>query len=155
MNVIKKISVIIVVAVILASCSTDPAKNIETPEKIDSIPFERVTLEDTPKDVKATIEYKSREKATYVIPHDDDYYIIVSRGEQPTSGYDVEILAVEDWGDSVHIFYKFKDPTDDELVSPKITYPLDIIKIPRVNKQILFKIVEHQNKRNKGIDINL
>lgn len=155
MNAIKKISMIIAVTIILASCSTDPSKNIKSSGKIESIPFERVTLEQTPPDVKATIEYKSREKATYVIPHHDDFYIIVSRGEQPTSGYEVEILAVEDWGDSVHIFYKFKDPKDDELVSPKITYPLDIIKIPRVKKQILFKIVEHENKRYKGIDINL
>lgn len=155
MKTIKKLSIIVVATFLLASCGTDPSKNIKSSSKIESIPFERITLEDTPEDVKATIENKSREKATYVIPHNDDYYIIVSRGEQPTSGYEVEILAVEDWGDSVHIFYRFKDPADDELVSPKITYPLDIIKIPRVKKQILFKIVEHKNKRNKGFDINL
>lgn len=155
MNAIKKFSILFIAAILLASCNTDPSKNIKSSGKIESIPFERVTLEETPQDVKLTIEYKSREKATYVIPHHDDFYIIVSRGEQPTGGYEVEILAVEDWGDSVHIFYKFKDPKDDELVSPKITYPLDIIKIPRVKKQILFKIVEHENKRYKGIDINL
>lgn len=155
MNAIKKFSILFIAAILLASCNTDPSKNIKSSGKIESIPFERVTLEETPQDVKLTIEYKSREKATYVIPHNDDFYIIVSRGEQPTGGYEVEILAVEDWGDSVHIFYKFKDPKDDELVSPKITYPLDIIKIPRVKKQILFKIVEHENKRYKGIDINL
>mgnify|MGYP001947029696 CR=1 FL=1 len=155
MKTIKKLSLIVAAALLLASCGTDPSKNIKGSGKIESIPFERIALEDTPEDVKATIEYKSREKATYVIPHNDDYYIVVSRGEQPTSGYEVDILAVEDWGDSVHVFYRFKDPADDELVSPKITYPLDIIKIPRVKKQILFKIVEHKNKRYKGIDINL
>ncbi len=155
MNAIKKFSILFIAAILLASCNTDPSTNIKSSGKIESIPFERVTLEETPQDVKLTIEYKSSEKATYVIPHNDDFYIIVSRGEQPTGGYEVEILAVEDWGDSVHIFYKFKDPKDDELVSPKITYPLDIIKIPRVKNQILFKIVEHQNQRYKGIDINL
>lgn len=142
-------------AFLLFGCGTDPSKDIKGTEKIADIPFERVKLEDTPKDVQETINYKNREKATYVLPSENDYYIIVSRGEQPTGGYEVEIKEVEDWGDSVHVFYKFKDPADDELVTQAITFPIDIVKIERQEKTILFKLIEHENKRNKGIDINL
>lgn len=154
-RLLKKISLSILGLFILTSCGTDPSKSIQSTEKMDDIPFERVTLDDTPEDVKATIEYKNREKATYVLPNDDDYYIVVSRGEQPTSGYEVEILFVEDWGDSIHVMYKFKDPADDELVSQATTFPFDIVRIKRTNKQILFKIVEHENERDRGLDINL
>lgn len=155
MKNIMSVNFILVVALLLIGCGTDPIKGIENAGKIENIPFERVTIDETPDDVRATIQYKNREKATYVLPSDDNYFIIVSRGEQPTSGYEVEILTIEDWGDSIHVFYKFKDPADDELVSPVITFPLDIVKIKRSNKQILFKLVEHENKRYKGIDINL
>lgn len=154
-TLLSKLSVTILGFLLLVGCSTDPSKGLESTEKIDNIPFERVTLEETPEDVKATIEYKSREKATYVVPHEDDYYIVVSRGEQPTSGYEVDILTVEDWGDSVHVMYKFKDPTDDELVSQSITFPIDIVRIQRQDKQILFRLLEHENQRDRGLDINL
>lgn len=153
--VFKKISLSILGLFILVGCGTDPSKGLQSTEKIDNIPFERVTLEETPEDVKATIEYKNREKATYVLPSEDDYYIVVSRGEQPTGGYEVEILFVEDWGDSIHVMYKFKDPADDELVSQATTFPLDIVKITRSSKQILFKLIEHENERDRGLDINL
>ncbi len=139
----------------LIGCGTDPSKKLQSTEKIDDIPFETLTLDETPQDIKSTIEYKNREKATYVLPDGDDYYIVVSRGEQPTGGYEVEILSVEDWGDSVHVMYKFKDPADDELVTQAITFPLDIVKIKRTKNQVLFKLIQHENKRDKGIDINL
>lgn len=155
LKTILKIGGGLLMFLLLFGCGKDPSKDIEGTEKIADIPFERVQLEDTPKDVQETINYKNREKATYVLPSDNDYYIVVSRGEQPTGGYDVEITSVEDWGDSVHVFYKFKDPADDELVTQAITFPLEIVKIERTDKTILFKLIEHENKRNKGIDINL
>lgn len=151
----KLVSISFLSVLFLIGCGTDPSKKLQSTEKIDDIPFERLTLDETPQDIKATIEYKNREKATYVLPDGDDYYIVVSRGEQPTGGYEVEILNVEDWGDSVHVMYKFKDPADDELVTQAITFPLDIVKIKRTKNQVLFKLIQHENKRDKGIDINL
>lgn len=154
-RIITKLCLSLIGLFILIGCGTDPTKGLESTEKVADIPFERVSLEDTPEDVKATIEYKNREKATYVLPSGDDFYVVVSRGEQPTGGYEVEILFVEDWGDSVHVMYKFKDPADDELVSQALTFPIDIVRIERTNKQILFKLIEHENKRDRGLDINL
>ena len=154
-EILKKIQLSILAIFIVAGCGIDPSKRIEGTGKIDNVPFERVSIDETPEEIKATIEYKNREKATYVLPSGDEYYIIVSRGEQPTSGYEVEILMIEDWGDSLHVMYKFKDPADDELVSPTLTFPVDIVNIPRMEKQILFKLVEHENERDRGLDINL
>ena len=140
--------------ILLVSCGTKDASEDDS-QHLGDISFERIAFENTPDDIKTAIQYKLHEEATFTLPKDDEIYVVITRGEQPTGGYTVEITNVENRGDFVAVLYLYKDPADDEVVTQAITYPLDIVKIKRVNKPIKFKRTEHVNEKDKGIDINL
>ncbi|MBN3927003.1 protease complex subunit PrcB family protein [Nostoc sp. NMS4] len=61
--------------------------------------------------------------------------VAVFAGEKPTSGYSVDILAVEKTGDSPSLVITVKDcqPNPGDFASDVITQPYHIIRIPRMD----------------------
>lgn len=66
-------------------------------------------------------------------------------GEQPTSGYSVEILKVETNGSqtkerTVAITVRHRQPKAGEFVTEALTYPYHIIKMPKIDvSKVVFK----------------
>lgn len=95
--------------------------------------FETVEENEMPQDITSNIipEYKSLERALACCI-DDDIYVIVTRGEKPTSGFKVLIdhLAMEeqDGKDTLIVYAKFKDPDKKTAFSQIITYPVQVVR---------------------------
>ncbi len=74
-------------------------------------------------------EYRELERALACVV-DEKIYIVVTRGEKPTAGYDVSIekVKLEKSGDGSNLIVtaKFTDPPQGETVSRIITYPYAI-----------------------------
>lgn len=70
-------------------------------------------------------------------------YMIVAvfAGEQPSSGYLVEIISVEKTDDeSFVITVEYDQPEPGDLVQDVITYPYHIVRIPQINaNKIVFE----------------
>src|SRR5690625_1825356 len=96
LKIIRSIIFSLLMLLLLIGCGTSKTPENDSGVKIGDIPYEKLQLEDTPEDIQATIQYKGREKSTFVLPSGDDYYVIVTRGEQPTGGFTVEITGVEE-----------------------------------------------------------
>ncbi|SET06014.1 PrcB C-terminal [Natronincola peptidivorans] len=75
--------------------------------------------------------YKMLERAL-AAKVDDEIYVIVTRGEKLTGGYQVEIerilLIKEDKEERIVVHALFKDPKPDDLVPQVITYPYVVAK---------------------------
>lgn len=71
-------------------------------------------------------EYRELERALACVV-DEKIYIVVTRGEKPTAGYDVSIekVKLEKAGDGSNLVVtaKFTDPPQGETVSRIVTYP--------------------------------
>lgn len=99
----------------------------------ETVKFEEVKESQLPKDITANIipEYRTLERALACMV-DDDVYVIVTRGEKPTSGYQVSVdrIALEEKkGKSNLIVYAdFKDPEKKTAISQIITYPVQVVK---------------------------
>ena len=76
-------------------------------------------------------EYKTLERALACVSG-DDVYVIVTRGEKPTSGFGVMIdkMVIEEKEDDKNliVYAKFDDPDKETPISQIITYPICIVK---------------------------
>lgn len=92
--------------------------------------------------------YKMLERAL-ATKIEDEVYVIVTRGEKLTGGYQVDIekiqLSKEDSEQKVVVHALFKDPNPDDLVPQVITYPYVVVKTnltelpPRIDLEVKIK----------------
>ncbi len=122
------IAVIVVSAAILALTAVPRLINGE-----ESVSFQEVEDEKIPAEISSEVlpEYKTLERALACVSG-DDVYVIVTRGEKPTSGFGVQIdkMIVEKKDDdkTLIVYSKFDDPDKETPISQIITYPLCIVK---------------------------
>ena len=76
-------------------------------------------------------EYRGLERALACVV-DDKIYVIASRGEKPTSGYEIAIdkMAVteEDGMKTLKVYAVFKDPQPGIALTQVLTYPLQVVE---------------------------
>lgn len=74
-------------------------------------------------------EYRALERALACVV-DDKVYVIASRGEKPTSGYEVTIdkmtVTEEDGVKTLRVYTVFKDPQPGTALTQVLTYPLQV-----------------------------
>lgn len=74
-------------------------------------------------------EYRALERALACVV-DDKIYVIASRGEKPTSGYEIAIdkmtVTEEDGIKTLKVYAVFKDPQPGTALTQVLTYPLQV-----------------------------
>lgn len=74
-------------------------------------------------------EYRALERALACVV-DDKIYVIASRGEKPTSGYEIVIdkitVSEEDGVKTLKVYTMFKDPQPGTALTQVLTYPLQV-----------------------------
>jgi len=97
------------------------------------VSFSQVEESQIPKEIATDIipEYKTLERALACMI-DDDVYVVVTRGEKPTSGFQlsVERIVIEEENDksNLAVYAKFTDPQKKTAISQVITYPVQVVK---------------------------
>lgn len=95
--------------------------------------FRVVKENQLPNDIVSEVipEYKSLERALACMV-DDDVYVIVTRGEKPTSGFKVAVdkMSIEekDGKSNLIVYAVFKDPQKETAISQIVTYPISVVK---------------------------
>ena len=93
------------------------------------ISFTQLKKDDIPQTIEKDVipEYRELERALGCLV-DGKVYVVVTRGEKPTAGYDLAIEQLrlqktEDGGSNMVVTALFKEPAEGETVSRIITYP--------------------------------
>ena len=98
-----------------------------------SVDFQEVEEDKIPAEISSEVlpEYKTLERALACVSG-NDVYVIVTRGEKPTSGFGVMIdkMVVEEKDDDKNliVYAEFDDPEKETPISQIITYPLCVVK---------------------------
>ena len=71
-------------------------------------------------------------------------YILVTYGEQPTGGYEVDIQKVAEYEDKIVVTVRFIEPEEGEPVSLALTYPYDLYAIEDTDKPVTYEAVGAQ-----------
>ena len=93
------------------------------------VSFTQLKKDEIPQTIEKDVipEYRDLERALGCLV-DGKVYVVVTRGEKPTAGYDLAIEGIrlqktEDGGSNMVVTALFKEPAEGETVSRIITYP--------------------------------
>lgn len=99
------------------------------------IEFKTLSENKIPQDISGQVipEYRTLERALACVV-EDRIYVIVTRGEKPTSGFGVDIarmvLEEKEGKTNLVVYADFKDPEKGKALAQVITYP---VKVARTN----------------------
>jgi len=82
-----------------------------------------------PAEIEEWIEDSRQEFAGQTYELEGVLYLLVTYGERPTGGYDVEITDIAVQDDKVVVTADFTEPAEDEMVTQALTYPYDLAMI--------------------------
>lgn len=134
----KKFVVIAVLAVIATLTAGLAAVHLLKGDK--KVEFKTLSENKIPQDISSQVipEYRSLERALACVV-EDKIYVIVTRGEKPTSGFGLEIdkmkLEEKDGKHNLVVYADFEDPEKGKALAQVITYPVkvaetDLTKLP-------------------------
>lgn len=97
----------------------------------DKVSYKVLGETDYPQQIASQVipEYRALERALACVV-DDKIYVIASRGEKPTSGYEIAIdkmtVSEEDGIKTLKVYTLFKDPQPGTALTQVLTYPLQV-----------------------------
>lgn len=102
--------------------------------------YKLIEMEQAPEEIQEWIE-NNQHLETYMTFHTEEKtYVVITRGEMRTGGYDIKVLRVDDADDHILIAVQYINPLPDQMVIQMITYPYVIIELDPTEKEILIDI---------------
>ncbi|MDW7739703.1 MAG: protease complex subunit PrcB family protein [Bacillota bacterium] len=118
---IKKLLVVMILALALlfiTACGV-PTESGEEPGE--------VTLPDElPAEVQAWIDSRIEQFGAQTFRHEGILYLLVTYGEKPTGGFEVEITDISEEEDKLVVTANFVEPGEEDVVIQALTYPYDL-----------------------------
>lgn len=130
-------STIIVISILFAVCGCS-AKELAT-EKIRDIDFTVVKEEDIPEELMTKIKEKETTRLKLTYADRGALYIVEGYGEQPTSGYSIEVRDCFETRNAIYLHTNLIGPTKEERIVEKATYPYIVIKMEFIDKNVVFQ----------------
>ncbi|NLV88403.1 MAG: protease complex subunit PrcB family protein [Tissierellia bacterium] len=101
--------------------------------KSGEVKFKIVKEEDIPEKIAEILPKYLMEERALTCKYRDEIYVVVTRGEKSTKGYEVEIdkIVMEKYSKDIFdivVYAKFKDPDINEIVEQEYDYPYVVVK---------------------------
>lgn len=134
----KRICAAILSICILLTFSACSVEKIGT-EKIRDIDFTVIKEEDIPEELKTKIN--DNEKQVFKLTYADRgaLYIAEGYGEQPTSGYSIEVKDCFETKNAIYVHTNLIGPSNEEKIVEAKTYPYIVIKMEFMDKNVVFQ----------------
>lgn len=125
----RKGIILIVMVVAVAAVAAVLAANLLKGDK--AVEFKVLSENQIPQDISSQVipEYRTLERALACVV-EDKVYVLVTRGEKPTSGFEVDIdkmkLEEKNGKTNLVVYADFKDPEKEKALAQVLTYPLKV-----------------------------
>lgn len=134
----KKIVIGILCVGILFLATACSGKKVST-EKLRDVDFTVVTEDKIPKELKGMMEEKKGLPFKLTYSDKGELYIAVGYGEQPTTGYSIEVKDLYETKNAIYIHTNLIGPAKDERVLQRKTHPYIVVKLEAIDKNVVFK----------------
>ncbi|NLJ59023.1 MAG: protease complex subunit PrcB family protein [Tissierellia bacterium] len=99
---------------------------------VQNVSFDHIDPENIPRQITEVLpNYRMKEKAL-VCRINDEIYVVVTRGEKNTAGYEVEIdkltLGSTDGERVLTVYALYTDPKPGDVTAQILTYPFAVVK---------------------------
>lgn len=99
----------------------------------ETVEFKVLSNEEIPQEILNQVipEYRTMERALACIV-EGKVYVIATRGEKPTSGYDIAVqkmtMAEEEGKTRIDVYTQFTDPEPNKALTQVLSYPLQVVE---------------------------
>lgn len=140
----KKIMMIAVIAIVVAGLGWGGWRIFTGDTDVN---FRVLNEGEVPQQIASQVipEYRQLERALACMV-DGKVYVVATRGEKPTSGYEIAIermtLNEEDEASTLVVYAQFKDPEPGMALTQALTYPLQVAEteLSKLPDQIQLKV---------------
>lgn len=131
------LSTILSICILTSLCACS-AKELAT-EKVRDIDFTVVKEEDIPEELMTKIKEKETTPLKLTFADQGALYIAEGYGEQPTSGYSIEVKECFETKNAIYLHTNLLGPAKEEQIVEKATYPYIVIKMEFIDKNVVFQ----------------
>jgi hypothetical protein len=104
------------------------------------VPFEPMTT--VPESLRVWIEQSLNKELGQSRVIDGSTYLLITRGEKRTGGYEVEVQAAEQAGDQLIVTVVYTDPDKGDIVTESVTHPFELVKVQGVYEHVEFVLAD-------------
>lgn len=132
---ILAISMCTTLILLATGCS---AEKLST-EKLRDIDFTVVDEEDIPEELEEMIDEKEEKPFKLTYADGDVLYIAVGYGEQPTTGYSIQVTELYESKNAIYIHTNLIGPSKEEKILERKTHPYIVVKLEYIDKNVVFE----------------
>lgn len=118
-----------------------------------NVKFKVVEQEDIPEKITEMLPKYLMEERALTCKYRDEIYVVVTRGEKNTKGFEVEIreISKENYTGDVFdlvIYANFTDPDPDEIVEQEYDYPYTVVKtnLKEMPQEVHLDVIYNENE---------
>lgn len=132
---ILTLSLTAIITMLMAGCS---AETLST-EKLRDIDFTVVDEDDIPEPLEEMIDEKEDKPFKLTYTDNGVLYIAVGYGEQPTTGYSIQVKELYESENAIYIHTNLIGPSKDEKIVERETEPYIVVKTEFIDKNVVFQ----------------
>ncbi len=133
----RKVIVLIVLCMAFLMAGCKQTENAE--EKIKDLDFTVLGDNEIPMDLKQIIEENKHNVAKTTYVDMGELYIIVCYGDQPTTGYSIQVNELYETENTITVQTTLLGPGKNEKVLNLVTSPYIVIKLENIEKTVIYK----------------
>ncbi len=108
-------------------------------KKLKDLDFTVLGDNEIPMELKQIIEENKHEVAKTTFVDMGELYIIICYGDQPTTGYSIQVNELYETENTVAIKTTLKGPAKNEEVLKLVTSPYIVVKLENIEKTVVYK----------------
>jgi len=136
----KWIKTLILTVVMIFAMSLTGCKDTKIEEKkIKDLDYTVLGENEIPMELRQIIEENKHNVAKTTYVDMGELYIIICYGDQPTTGYSIEVNELYETKNTIAIKTTLKGPSKSEEVLNMITSPYIVVKLENMEKTVVYK----------------
>lgn len=108
-------------------------------KKLKDLDFTVLGDNEIPMELKQIIEENKHEVAKTTYVDMGELYIIVCYGDQPSTGYSIQVNELYETENTIVIKTTLKGPSKNEQVLKLVTSPYIVVKLENIDKTVVYK----------------
>lgn len=124
-----------ILVLMAVGCATEKLST----EKLRDIDFTVVDEDDVSEELEEMIDEKEGKPFKLTYADNGILYIAVGYGEQPTTGYSIQVKELYESKNAIYIHTNLIGPTKDEKILERKTHPYIVVKMEYIDKNVVFE----------------
>lgn len=133
----RLVSTILLTVILLSLCACSVEKTSTT--KIRDIEFTVTEEKNIPEELQGMIDEKQNTPFKLTYADQGALYIAEGYGQQPTSGYSIEVQECFETKNAIYLHTNLIGPAKEEKIVEADTYPYIVIKMEFIDKNVVFQ----------------